>query len=129
MSKGVAIVILFFSLVILGIAVVIAWRGYQKHEVNTEVSQDIRALQEEAERLERETTRLSERIEYLQTPEFQEKQAKDKLGLARPDEKLVIIKPSPYTHRNESEESEGIMEHAPIMKKPNYIQWWEYLFK
>jgi len=40
-------------------------------------------------------SRLEDRIGYFQTPEFQEKVAKDKLNFQKNDEEVVIIKSSP----------------------------------
>lgn len=117
------------ALVILGIAAFIAWKGHEKYKVNADASREIRELHDEADRLKRETSKLSDRLEYLRTPEFQERQVKDTLGLAKPDEKLVIIKPNAFEKPAEGMGDTGAQsDQRAASLEPNYKKWWKYFF-
>lgn len=82
---------LIFSVFVLAVATVVAFHGYEKHKENQVVAREIQALQEEARQLESETQRLSERIAYLKTPEYAEREVKEKLNLKKPEESVAIV--------------------------------------
>ncbi len=51
----------------------------------------VRVRLNELERVERENVRLKQALEFARTPEFVEQEARDKLGLAKPGEVVVIL--------------------------------------
>lgn len=51
--------------------------------------------EERLEALERENVRLTERLHRLEDPEYQEKLAREQLGLVRPGETAYVIVPTP----------------------------------
>lgn len=52
---------------------------------------EVTRAQEELDKLKKENKDLSSQLEYSQTQEFLEKEARDKLGLVMPEEKQVFI--------------------------------------
>lgn len=78
-------------MVILGLAAVISWRGYEKHREKEKISEDVLKLQEEAQKIEEETQKLNDRIAYLRTPGYVEREAKDKLNLKKPGESVAVV--------------------------------------
>lgn len=94
----------------------------RKHEVN----QEIEKVQSEIDRLERKNKELSSLIEYLNTEEFKEIQARQNLNLQKEGEAAVAITvpPTPNIDEGESENDEPIV----VENKSNIQKWWEYFF-
>lgn len=67
--------------------------------------------------VEKENQQLKEKLTQIQNPAFVEKEARDKLFLAKPGESSILLPiPTPVKH-------DGIIEN-----KPNWQQWWELFF-
>ena len=113
---GALLVLLFF------VTYKLSHQVYKQNKVNKEVD----TLQTEIDQLDQENKDLDELISYLQTDEFKEKEAKDKLNLIKEGEKLVLIKEHELQGINNDEEvsteAEVIVYHA------NYYWWWHYFF-
>lgn len=95
------------------------------------IQSEIEELQQEAEKISRQNITLEEKISYLESMEYQEKEAKNKLGLQNPDENLVIIKPSIAREIGSVAEKPSVAEPSDRVEDspPNYIKWWNYFFK
>ena len=106
----------------------VAFAIYRETNKKIQVEKEIEALKEEAERIKKDNTELSDKLSYLGSRDFQEKEAKDKLNLQTPSENLVIIKPS-LTKPQESEETKEPEKVEVTIKKSNIQKWWEYFFK
>lgn len=111
----------------------VAWIGtvsYRFFERTGMIKNEIRELEREASRIDQENATLREKIEYFSSASFQEREAKDKLGLKKVDEQVVIVKT-----RSDTEEGS---EDFPIptigtgrvaeFHSPNYVKWWRMLF-
>ena len=59
----------------------------QKYEVQREIA----ALEERADRIQSENQELSELINYFQTDEYKERQAREKLNLKKEGEFVVVL--------------------------------------
>jgi cell division protein FtsB len=59
----------------------------QKHEVDSEISK----LQNQAGKLDQSNKELSDLIQYLNTPEYTERQAREKLNLKKDGEHVVVL--------------------------------------
>lgn len=96
---------------------------YKKNQVLDEIKQ----LQTEAARIEKENSQIKEKLAYFDSRDFKEKEAKDKLNLQDPNENLVIIKPSPSkeavlgTEENDTETQEDIPQISNPQKWLNYF--------
>lgn len=75
--------------------------------------------QEEAfTRIQNENAELLRRLQEAQTPEFVERQAREKLGLVKKGEIIVLVpKPIPATAPGE-----------PADQLPNWKKWWGLFF-
>jgi cell division protein FtsB len=80
-------------------------------------SQEIGSEQIKLENLKQENEELKNKLEYVKTPEFVEKEARDRLGLVQEGEAVVIM-PEKITN-NEANQSTDV----PIWKK-----WWQLFF-
>jgi len=73
--------------------------------------------QERAGELESKYERQQEEKEYVQTPDFVEKEAREKLGLAQPNQVKIIVP-----------DWETIPTPTPAINLPNYQQWGRLFF-
>ena len=61
---------------------------------------------------------LKERLFYVKTNQFVEEEAREKLGMSRPGEYIVIAPTSAPLNR----------EQIEVNTKPNWQKWWELFF-
>ena len=90
-----------------------------------EAMEELNKIREELEKnikkLEEKNLELSGSLEYLNSGFYQEREARLKFGLQKPEEKVIIIAPA---------ETQRRPEISPDKKeKTNFIKWWEYFFK
>lgn len=108
-------IILLVAILILTI-VALGREGYRYFRV----SQEIRDLEKKIEALEKENEELAGMEKYFQSEDFLEKEARLKLNLTKPGEKLIIVK-TPEDLEEEQEQE--------ITKQVFNIQlWWDYFF-
>lgn len=69
--------------------------------------------------LREESTKLKEQREYTQSEEFREREIRDKLGLAKEGEAVVIL---PKEHDGDQ------LPETRKKQRPNYKKWWELFF-
>ena len=89
---------------------------YQNYKVNKEVA----ALKVQVEELKKANKEYSDKILYYQSPSYREKIARERLGLQKEGESVVVILP---------EERPKETEQGPKDTSPNYLKWWNYFFK
>ena len=97
------------------------------------------ALRSKSDQLENQIGQLQSQIEelgykvtYYRTDAYQEKLAREKLGLQKPGETVVIVKkdPTPVTNASSarSEQIQLMTEEQVQYSKPHWQQWREFLF-
>jgi cell division protein FtsB len=69
------------------------------------------------EELKVETQVLKEQLDYVQSEEFVEKEAREKLGMTKPGETVVIL---PEDFKEMVDQSQGVIEPKEV---PNWKQW------
>lgn len=79
----------------------------------------VRERRNQLERLEQENLRLKQNLEFARTPEFVEREARDKLGLAKPGEVVVILTQPQATPASQA---------ATGAIGPSWKQWWRLFF-
>ncbi len=78
----------------------------------------IKEARERVEELEREQAQLLELKEKVESPEFVEKEAREKLGLAKPGEVVVVLPSEDILRRLAPKiEEEEFVEALPIWKR------------
>lgn len=93
-----------------------------------QLENEINSLREQAKSVEKENMAIFDRIAYLGSRDYQEVQAKDKLNLQNPDEKVVIVAQRPSEEATAKEPAKN--EFVPNQNKtPNFQKWLEYFFK
>ena len=79
----------------------------------------LKTKQEELVRLQKEQENLQNKLKIAQTPEFIEKEAREKLNLGKVGETIVLI------------ENSELIPHtsSPISpQEPNWKKWWNLFF-
>ena len=89
---------------------------YQSYEVRKEVS-DLKTSLTETQLSNKQ---LGEQILYYQSASYREKIARERLGLMKPGEEVIVILP---------EEKKQVAEKDPNDALPNYQKWWNFFFK
>lgn len=88
----------------------------QKQEVDKEIAQ----LQAKADKINSQNQELSELIKYLNTPEYTDRQAREKLNLKKEGEHVVVLP--------KDSENDGTVAGANLDSRPNYKKWYDYFF-
>jgi len=107
-------------LVIILILVVIAFGQESYRYFRT--SQQIKDLENKIEELKTSNEELAGLEEYFKSEEFLEKEARLKLNLTKPGEKLIIIK------QIEEDLEEFEQEQGLAKEISNIQEWWQYFF-
>ena len=115
---------IFLFIIILLLIVVIVNVGsesYQKYQL----TQEINKLKTNIEELESKNEQLASLMEYLKKESYLEKEAKLKLNLKNPGEKVIIL---PDESIQEASVTENIIEGSSEEETANYWEWWQYFF-
>jgi cell division protein FtsB len=124
----------FFSIIFIIIGLIIAgWISYyslKEAKRNKQIESEINSLRQEAGTLSQNNQDMKEKIQYFETPDFQERIAKEKLNLQKEGENVAIIKPSPALGNTGAAETGGSeVKGDETPKQPNYLKWWDHFFK
>lgn len=108
----------------------LGYQSYREHERNAKIQGEIDALRAEADKIRRENETLVERIQYFASPDFQEQEAKKKLGMRRQEETVMSIREDPSVHTSllpPISRAEGD-DTLPLDTRANYQKWWSRFF-
>jgi len=113
-------VVLVVGVVLLvGLLVVLGRELLRRHDIREQLS----SIQDEITMLESRNTELEGLIGYLETPSFQEREARVKLGLQEEGESVIIIP------RNEQSDAPIVVQPVTEDETPTAQKWWEYFFR
>lgn len=104
------------GLVILYLLYIVGKTLYQSYLVRKEVDNLKVSLVE----LEQSNKELGEKILYYQSASYREKIARERMGLMKPGEEVIVILP---------EDKKQVAEKDPDGGLPNYTKWWNFFFK
>lgn len=122
MLPKLVLIIGFF--VLIAAAFFLAKEFYKKRQIQNEITK----LEQEAAKINRENLEIQDKIAYLQSRDYQEREAKDKLNLQNPGENVVVIKPGVAREQVVEAENENIPQPLPPVV-PNPQKWWKYFFE
>ena len=117
--------ILPFFLIIIYILFLLGKTVWQNYGINQEIAKS----EEETKQLQEENKRLENLIKYYQSTSYKEQEARLKLGYQKEGEKVFVV---PKSQEEQGEEEETIAEKTKkngLAAKPNYLKWWEFLFR
>ncbi|HSE60988.1 MAG TPA: septum formation initiator family protein [Candidatus Saccharimonadales bacterium] len=102
-----------------------AWSTIEAIQRNFKLQQQVDSLAQQIAVQELENKSQSLQNQYYQSPEYLELSARERLGKAAPDEKLIMLPPNkvPVTAEEELQSSE-----SPITSRSNFAQWMYFLF-
>lgn len=103
-----------------------SYSAVKESKRNKDIDVLIASLEQEKAKISLENNSLKEKIAYLETSDFQEKLAKEKLNMQRTDEKVVVVKTSPdiQTENISSNQEEATRED----NRKNYEKWYDHFF-
>ncbi len=115
----------FNSKLILGtlmvLVMLIFYSVIKEGRVQRETGRELKSLEDEIAELEGQSLELAEMIKYLRSDEFVEREAREKLNMQRPGEKVVLIP-----------EKEKLLTQvagdANRQDRKNWQLWFEYFF-
>ena len=110
---------------VIGLVLVVLMGYLLSKELNRRyrISREIEGLEQEIARFDNQNEELSRLVDYLQTPEYQERQARPLLNLQKSGEFAVALPPAP-------EDEPGFVDPVDNSRLPstNYQLWWNYFF-
>lgn len=104
------------GIIILYLLYIVGKTLYQSSLVRKQVD-DLKASLIEAELSNKQ---LGEQIVYYQSASYREKIARERMGLMKPGEEVIVILP---------EGKKQVAEKDPNDALPNYQKWWNFFFK
>ncbi len=110
----------------------ISWAVYVSSKQlsrNKRIEQEVQSLEQEAEKIRRENETLSEKIQYFGSNDFREQEAKEKLGMKKAGEEVVVVQS--WQTDSPEEVSKGMVETSPVYTSealPPYKKWWNLFF-
>ncbi len=102
------------------VIIVLAVNGVRRILNLRTTSQKVRESQEQLEKLKQENEALKRESEYKKSQEFAEAEIRNKLGLAKEGETVVVLPES------DGEQSSVSSEQSTNIA--NYIKWWRFFF-
>lgn len=109
----------------------LGYKSWQEHQRNAQIQAEIAKLESEAAKIRRENETLAQKIEYFASPDFQEQEAKKKLGLRRQEESVVALhEVAVLPQAEENLDEKSIRDQKPFSDfTPNYKKWWKLFFE
>lgn len=77
--------------------------------------------QHKLDQLQKDNKRLKQQYAQVQSPQFVEEQARDKLFLVKPGEQTIVISSSMFG-------SSEVSKPSSSSQQPNWQQWWDLFF-
>jgi cell division protein FtsB len=113
----------WFTLLVLAIIFLIGVAFYKDYQNQKDINQELDSLQANIEGLEGKKVELSKLIDILETSNYVEREARQRLGLKKPGEKVISV---PENARPEPKVLGAATELAP--GRPAPLQWFDYFF-
>lgn len=128
MKKKVKFIIPFFVLgsIVSGYVMFVAGKEAYRGK---RIEQEIEKLKLQQEAIESENKELREKIAYLDSDQFRERIAKDKLNMKKEGEFVVEVRPSVNFENNDDILLENTNNESPQSQEiKNYKKWWKLFF-
>lgn len=110
--------VFFIGLIFLSMILVPLLKNYAKQRA---VANEIKDIQKEIADFESKNKDLSAMLDYLESNESLEEQARLNLGLKKPGEKVVVV-------QSEEIKDDGTTTTTPV-NHGNWSKWWRYFFQ
>lgn len=120
---GSKVFLFFIVLALIGLVISLGQESYRKYQLTKEIN----GLKSEIERLEGKNQQMADLMEYFQEGSYLEKEARLKLNLKKPGEKVVVI--SQTAGVEVDKRIVGETENEVSNETTNLWKWWEYFFQ
>ncbi|OGG86516.1 hypothetical protein A3B87_01505 [Candidatus Kuenenbacteria bacterium RIFCSPHIGHO2_02_FULL_39_13] len=114
LASRISLLVLVLLIVFIGIAVV------KERKSQKIVKEDINSLENEIAELDSRSFELTQMIKYLRSDEYVEREAREKLGMQKQGEQLIIVA--------ENVNSLPVAGDHDLNNKKNWQLWLEYFF-
>ncbi|MCW1888594.1 MAG: septum formation initiator family protein [Candidatus Moranbacteria bacterium] len=118
-------IFLLFALGVTAWAGFVSWGQLERHK---RITDEVNALEKQAKDIALENQTLEERISYFSTREFREQEARQKLGLKKPEETVVAIKEDGEEENPKSDNQSNNQLIETKEEQPNFQKWWALFF-
>ncbi len=118
-------IFLLFALGVTAWAGFVSWGQLERHK---RITDEVSALERQAKDIALENQTLEERITYFSTREFREQEARQKLGLKKPEETVVAIKEEGEQENSNTDDHSSNQLMQAKEEKPNFQKWWALFF-
>lgn len=116
--------------VLLGLGIIVIGVSLTKEIIRkVEIHRQITQLEQQISDLEAHNGQLNDMMAYFNSSNFQEKQAKTKLGLAEPGETMVVLPQADTTTANQAAADTVAVATSQALNQPIYLKWQHYFFK
>ncbi len=112
----------FIILALIGLIISLGQESYRKYQLTKEIN----GLKSEIEQLEGKNQQMADLMEYFQEGSYLEKEARLKLNLKKPGEKIVVISQTAGAEVDKRIVAET--EDEVSNETTNFWKWWEYFF-
>lgn len=121
MISGLFFVAGLVILILIGVS--LGKETYRKKQVQKEIEN----LQSQIKQLGQENGELNNFIAYFSTPQFQEKEAREKLNLQKDNEQMIILRKD-LAAKNQSQPEKEPVPVAQDDRSPNWRKWLNFFF-
>jgi cell division protein FtsB len=99
--------------------------------MNWKLNQQISLIKKQIETTKEQNRNLENLIVYYQSDSFKEVEARRKLGLKKPGEKVIAVPAKTYVNYQAETEAEKqrLSESDDVDDLPNWKAWYQFLFK
>lgn len=108
----------FLLLLAVGISLLLIINGTKRILSLRTTSQRVAEAQERLEKLNQENEALKRELEYKKSEQFAEEEIRNKLGLAKRGEAVVVLP-------KENSQQSKVENEQP---EPNWRKWWDFFF-
>ncbi|OIO16858.1 hypothetical protein COV56_01655 [Candidatus Kuenenbacteria bacterium CG11_big_fil_rev_8_21_14_0_20_37_9] len=114
LSSKTVIIVLFFFLIFIGRAII------REKSRQQDTLKNISTLETSISQIEERNSKLVEMVKFFRSSDFIEREAREKLNMQKPGEKVVIV----------PRIGQGVVagDYADAENIPNYLRWWLYFF-
>lgn len=95
---------------------------------NWKVNQTIKNSEDSINALEEKNNYLKNQLVYMQTDVYKELEARSRLGLKKPDEKMILVPENTNSKKNTIQKSNNTTGEVSIENLPNPTKWWKYVW-
>jgi cell division protein FtsB len=109
--------------ILISIGVSLGKEAYRKKQVQKEIED----LQSQIKRLGQENSDLNNLIAYFSTPQFQEKEAREKLNLQKDNEQMIVLHKD-LAAKSQPQFSDSQAPSVQNDNSPNWRKWLNFFF-